>query len=90
VNATAARQGNKARVTLTWTDVANESGYRIQRATDAAFTSDVVTSTVGGNTTTFNTGNVARNTNFYFRIQAYNSAGSSGWAEATPFPVPTP
>jgi FtsP/CotA-like multicopper oxidase with cupredoxin domain len=90
VNATAARQGNKARVTLTWTDVANESGYRIQRATDAAFTSDVVTSTVGGNTTTFNTGNVARNTNYYFRIQAYNSAGSSGWAEATPFPLPTP
>ncbi len=91
VNATAARQGNNsARVTLTWTDVAGETGYRIQRATDANFTANVVTSTVGANTTTFTTGNVARNTDFYFRVQAYNDIGNSAWVNATPFPIHTP
>jgi len=91
VTATAARQGNNARVTLTWTDNANnESGFRIQRATDAAFTANVVNSTVGANTTTFQTGNVARGTAFYFRVQAFNSADPSAWVNATPFPITTP
>jgi FtsP/CotA-like multicopper oxidase with cupredoxin domain len=91
VNATAARQGNNARVTLTWTDNANnEAGFTIQRATDAAFTFNVVTSTVGPNITTFQTGNVARGTAYYFRIQAFNSADPSAWTNATPFPITTP
>jgi len=91
VKATAARQGNNARVTLTWTDNANnESGFRLQRATDAAFTLNVVTSTVGANVTTFQTGNVARGTAFYFRVQAFNSADPSAWVNATPFPITTP
>jgi len=91
VTATAARQGSNARVTLTWTDNANnESGFRIQRATDAAFTFNVVTSTVGANITTFQTGNVARGTAFYFRVQAFNSADPSAWVNATPFPITTP
>jgi hypothetical protein len=91
VTATAARQGNNARVTLTWTDNANnESGFRVQRATDAAFTFNVVTSTVGANTTTFQTGNVASNTAFYFRVHAFNSADPSAWVNATPFPIITP
>jgi FtsP/CotA-like multicopper oxidase with cupredoxin domain len=90
VNATAAPQGNNARVTLTWTNVANESGYRIQRATDAAFTSGVVNSTVGANVITFTTGNLPRATDFYFRVQAFNSADPSAWVNANPFPVRTP
>ena len=91
VTATAARQGNTAaRVTLTWTNVANETGYRIQRATDAAFTANLVTSTVGANVTSFTTGNVARFTPYYFRVQAFNGFGSSVWVNATPFPIITP
>ncbi len=89
--ATAFRQGgNNARVTLTWTDVVNDTGYVIQRATDANFTANVVTSLVGANATTFTTGNVPRNTPFYFRILAYNGAGQSAWVNATPFPITTP
>jgi hypothetical protein len=92
VLATAAQQGgNAARVTLTWTDVANnETGYRIQRSTNAAFTANLVTSTVGANVTTFTTGNVARFTPFYFRVQAFNGVGPSVWVNATPFPITTP
>jgi len=92
VRATAARQGQTAaRVTLTWVDNANnETGYRIQRATNAAFTANLVTSTVGANVTTFTTGNVARLTPFYFRVQAFNGVGASVYVNATPFPITTP
>ena len=92
VTATAARQGGSAaRITVTWTDVATtETGYRIQRATNATFTANLVTSTVGANVTTFTTGNVARNTSFYLRVQAYNGAGNSAWVNATPLPILTP
>ncbi len=92
VVATAVIQGNNAaRVTLIWVDNANnETGFVIQRATNAAFTANLVTSTVGPNVTTFTTGNVARNTPYYFRIQAVNGAGPSAWVNATPFPIITP
>jgi FtsP/CotA-like multicopper oxidase with cupredoxin domain len=91
VTATAQTQGNRnARVTLTWNNVDNETGYTIQRATNAAFTANVVTVTVGADVTTYTTGNVARNTPFYFRVNAVNGAGASAWANASPFPVMTP
>lgn len=91
LTATAALQGNNARVTLTWTDNAdNESGFTIQRASNPTFTTGLVTSTVGANVTSFTTGNVPRNTAYYFRIWATNIAGASALVEATPFPIITP
>jgi len=87
VNATAARQGNNERVTLTWTDNANnESGFEIQRATDGGFTTGLVTSTVGANVTTFTTGNISR-VAYYFRVRAVNVIGQSIWVNAAPFPI---
>jgi hypothetical protein len=78
-------------VNVTWTDNAtNETGYRIQRATNSTFTTGLVTKTVGANTTIFNTGNLNRRTNYYFRVQAYNAAGPSAYVNATPFPILTP
>jgi len=81
---------NNARVTLTWTDSSsNESGFRIQRATNATFTAGLNTKTVGSNTTTrVETRN--RNQNYFYRIQAYNALGASAWMNASPFPIHTP
>jgi FtsP/CotA-like multicopper oxidase with cupredoxin domain len=91
VTATAALQGQKnARVTLAWTNVANETGYTIQYATDAAFTANLVTTSVGADVTTFTSGNLSRNTPYYFRVLAFNGAGVSAWVNATPFPITTP
>jgi FtsP/CotA-like multicopper oxidase with cupredoxin domain len=92
VAATAVRQGAWARVTLTWLEGpnSNETGFEIQRATNAAFTANLVTGTVGPNVQTFSTGNIARNTPFYFRVRAVNGAGPSAWVNATPFPITTP
>jgi len=77
---TAARQGSKARITLTWTDNAdNETGFEIQRATSLSFAQGLLTVGVGPNVETFNTGNVSRNTTYYFRVRAVNGSGASGW-----------
>ncbi|WP_423828282.1 fibronectin type III domain-containing protein [Sporotomaculum syntrophicum] len=76
-------------VTLTWKDNSdNESGYRIQGATNATFTNNLVTSIVDTNTTIFLT-IIPRFTPYYFRIQAFSSAGESAWVNAQPFPIVT-
>jgi hypothetical protein len=88
----AAQGGNAARFTLTWTDNANnETGFTVQRATNAAFTAGLTTATLGANVTTWapNT-NLSRNTDYYFRVRADNAVGSSAWVNATPFPVRFP
>lgn len=80
LTATTVRQGSNNRVTLTWTDVADEANYQIQRATNEAFTTGLATTTVGANVTT-TTVSVPRGTpgvtTYYFRVVATNAAGAS-------------
>jgi FtsP/CotA-like multicopper oxidase with cupredoxin domain len=92
VTATAVRVNNRSdRVTLTWIDNAtNETGFQIQRATNALFTAGLVSSTAPADATTFTTGNVARGRSFYFRVRAVGISGPSAWVNATPFPIVTP
>lgn len=86
--ATAARQGNSARVSLVWADNSgNETGFLIQRATDANFTLSVNNSTVAANSTTA-TQTVPRGITFYYRILAFTSTGASDWSNT--FSVTTP
>lgn len=78
-------------VLVTWMDNStNETGFRIQMATNAGFTTGLVTSTMGANASSFVTGNVPRNTQLWFRVQSYNASGPSPWVNATPFPTTTP
>jgi len=92
LNGTAARVGNgpNTRITLTWTDNSiNETGFTIQRATNAGFTTGVVNTNVGANVVTYRTGNLPRNTTYWFRIRANNAAtGPSAWSNT--FSIRTP
>lgn len=92
VSATAFRFNTSSdRVTVTWTDTSNnETGFRIQRAADAAFTLGVATSTVGANVQTFTTGNLPRGATFYFRVQSFNASGTSAYENAANNPIITP
>jgi hypothetical protein len=93
VIATATRVGlsRYGRITLTWDDnTANETGYRIQRATNETFTANLTTNTVRANITTFRTGILPRHTPYYLRIQAFNDVGQSDWVNANPLPIVTP
>jgi FtsP/CotA-like multicopper oxidase with cupredoxin domain len=83
--------GNRRSVILTWTDnSANETGFTIQRSTDAAFTSGLAIQSVAADSTTFTWTGLTRNTNYFFRIRAANGAVvASGWVTATPSPILT-
>ncbi len=87
---TVVRNGTTDRVTLTWTDNAtNETSFRIQRSTSAAFTT-VNTYNVAANSVTFQQ-STARNRTYYYRIQAVNNiTGASAWVVFLPSPIVTP
>jgi FtsP/CotA-like multicopper oxidase with cupredoxin domain len=90
VRATAVRQNSNEQITVTWTDNAtSETGFEIQRATNAAFTTGLNTVTVGANVTTYTSVNIARQA-YYLRVRATNGAGQSAWVNASPFPLPRP
>ncbi|MCU0588988.1 MAG: multicopper oxidase domain-containing protein [Syntrophobacteraceae bacterium] len=79
---------NSATVTLGWVDnSSNETGFLVQRAYDAAFSSGVVNATVGSNVKTF-TQTVARGTTFYYRVHAFNDTTQSGWSNTVTIPTP--
>lgn len=83
--------GNSRSVVLTWVDWSNnETGFTIQRATNATFTSGLNTTTVAANATTLTQTGLSRSTTYYYRIRANNgSFVSSAWVNATPFPITT-
>ncbi len=74
------RQGSSFRVTLTWSNVANETGYIIQRSTSSTFSTGVSSFNVGANVVTY-TDSAPRGTpgvtRYYYRIIAVNTGGLS-------------
>ncbi len=82
LTATAARQGNNDRVTLTWSAVNNATSYTIQRATNSTFTTGV-TNINAGNTTSY-VDTVARGTpgatTYWYHVQAVNASGTSAFS----------
>lgn len=62
---------------LSWTAVANATGYELQIATDAGFTNIVYTATPATNAHTVNTP-LTLLTTYYWRIRANNICGNSG------------
>jgi hypothetical protein len=65
---------------LTWIDNANsESGFTVQRATNAGFSQGLVQFTVTPNVTTFTVLGLTPNTRYYYRVRAFNGAGWSAW-----------
>jgi FtsP/CotA-like multicopper oxidase with cupredoxin domain len=83
---------NKARsVILTWADNSNnETGFTIQRATNALFTQGLTTASVGANVTTLTQSGLSPNTQYWFRIRANNGTIIfTNWVNAVPFPITT-
>jgi len=77
-----------AKVTLNWSDnSSNETGFLVQRAYDANFTSGVVNATVAGNVTTF-TQTTSRGVTYFYRIHAFNDTTQSNWSNT--FTIATP
>ena len=79
-------------IALTWTDNANnETGFTIQRATNASFTSGLVTYTANTNATSYlNNSGVSLRTTYYYRIRANNTVGNSAWSNSVSVRVAEP
>ena len=78
---------SSSQIDLSWTDVANETGYKIERKTGAAGTYTEIASVAAGVVTYSNTG-LTVNTTYYYRVRATNSGGDSPYsneANATTF-----
>src|SRR5262249_13796346 len=67
-----------SQINVSWTDNSgDETGFKIDRATDAGFTQNVVSVTVGANVTSFQASGLAPGTTYFFRSRSTNAAGDS-------------
>jgi FtsP/CotA-like multicopper oxidase with cupredoxin domain len=71
-------------VNLSWVDNSiSETGFAIQRATDANFTANLTTFTVGQNVVKYNDTSITSGVRYYYRVQAVNVVG-----DTTEYPAP--
>ena len=73
---------SSSQIDLTWTDNAsNESGFRIERSTDAATFTQI--GDVTSNVTTYADTSLSAATQYWYRVRAYNATGPSAFADPT-------
>jgi hypothetical protein len=78
-------------VNLTWTNNAtNQTGFHLDRATDAGFTTNLITENLPASPHSFTdtTTGLAPGNTFYYRLRAYNSAGDSGNSNVASVTIP--
>lgn len=69
---------SRNQINLTWTDNStNETGFFIERSLNG--TSFTQIATVGANVRTYSATGLTPNTQYFFRVRAYNSAGKSAY-----------
>ena len=78
-NGLAATAISSSQINLSWTDVSNETGYKIERKTGSGGTYSQV-GTVGANVTTYSDTGLIVNTTYYYRIRATNTGGDSPYS----------
>jgi hypothetical protein len=71
---TAARAGS-TRIKLAWGNVANETGYRIERSVGGGAFAQV--GTTGANVVSFTNTGLSANTIYVYRVKAFNASGNS-------------
>jgi hypothetical protein len=64
------------RIDLSWTDVAGETGYKVQRSPDGT-TNWIQVGSTGANLTTFSDTGLGSGTTYYYRVVATNPGGDS-------------
>ena len=70
---------SSSQINLSWTDVANETGFKIERKTGVGGTYSQI-ATVGAGIVTYNNTGLTANTTYYYRVRATNAGGDSGYS----------
>ena len=77
----AAAASSSTQVGLTWADNStNEDGFELDRATNSAFTTGLVTATLSANTTSRTVTGLTAATTYYFRVRATSGSGNSDYS----------
>jgi fibronectin type 3 domain-containing protein len=69
---------SSSQINLSWTDVNGETGYEIERSTNGI--TYALLSTLNADTILYSDTPLTPNTNFYYRIKAYNAGGYSDYS----------
>lgn len=78
-------------IQLSWTaNATNQTGYHLDRATDAGFTEDLITEVLAATGTAFTdtAAGLAPGGTYYYRLRAFNSAGDSGDSNVAQVTIP--
>jgi hypothetical protein len=75
----AAAPSNISQINLSWSNVGNETGYRIERKKGLGGTYAQI-ATTAANVTSYNDGQLGTGTQYYYRVLAYNNNGDSGFS----------
>lgn len=75
-------------IALSWTAVNNATSYQLQRATNAAFSAGLNTSSQSGTST--NATGLTNGTTYYFRVAAVSSSGQGDWSNTASATATTP
>ena len=70
---------NSNRIDLSWNNIANESGYRIERSLNSSSGFQEIGSTQA-DVNTFQDFGLASATQYFYRVRAFNGGGSSGFS----------
>ncbi|MBQ2991538.1 MAG: caspase family protein, partial [Clostridia bacterium] len=82
----AASAQSSSSIKLTWTKVSSATGYYIYRSTSSSGTYSKIATITSGSTVSYTNTGLSAGTKYYYRIAAYNSAGTSpqsGYVYAT-------
>jgi len=76
--------GKNQPVVVTWTYLpgGDQTGFTIQRATDAAFATGLKLFTVAGTVRSYSDGSVKAGVTCYYRVLASNPLGNGSWSAA--------
>jgi hypothetical protein len=74
-----AKAASKTQINLSWSDrSSNEQGFYLERSVNGSTWTRIAT--LGANLTTHSDTGLTANTKYYYRLQAYNSAGVSAFS----------
>ena len=78
-------------ITLNWTDMSSETGYKVERSLDGVSFKQI--NSVAANTTSYANGKLTTGVKYYYRIRAFNNAGDGAYTStvnATTVAAPPP